>query len=174
MYAFAQWLKMTPLVPFSIWLSNTPLSKAADKFFWTTPVAQTIHILAIATTFGSVGMIVLRLFGLAGTKRTIAETAQRYMPWIWWGLVVLVTTGIVMIFTDPIRCLMNPAFWSKMVLVVILALMSWGFAAAVRRNAAWLQASDGRLVGARVGAVAVVLVWCAIVAFGRWIAYVPV
>ena len=174
LYAFAQWLKTTPLVHFSLWLSNTPVSKAADKAFWTTPIAQTIHILAIAATFGSVGMIVLRIFGVAGMKRTMAETAQRYMPWIWWGLVTLVATGIVMILTDPIRCLMNPAFWSKMILVVVLGLVSWGFAAAVRRNAAWLEPADSHRRAVRAAAVGVVLLWCAIVAFGRWIAYVPV
>jgi hypothetical protein len=174
LYAFAQWLKTTPLVEFSLWLSKTPLSEAADKAFWTTPIAQTIHILAIAATFGAVGMIVLRIFALAGTKRTMAETAERYMPWIWWGLVTLVVTGIVMIFTDPIRCLMNPAFWSKMILVIALALTSWAFAAAVRRKAAWLELTDGRRKAVQAAAVGVVVLWCAIIAFGRWIAYVPV
>lgn len=174
LYAFALWLKTTPLVEFSLWASKTWLSQLFDKTFLVTPVAQSIHILAIAIAFGSVVMINLRLYELSGQTRTIAQTAERYLPWIKWALVVLLVTGLVIIVGDPVRVLLNPAFWTKMILVVCAILVNLWFQRSVARgDVLWELAGQTRLK-VRIGAGAVLLLWCAIIFLGRWIAYVPV
>jgi hypothetical protein len=175
MYALAQWLKTTPLVEFSLWISNTSLSKAVDKNFWVIPITQTIHILAIAAAFGSVVMINLRIFGVAGAGRTMEQTVRRFLPWIWWSLATLVVTGIVMIIGEPIRELLNPAFWTKMVLVISAALVSLWFQSSVRRHSALWDTADAPVrKRVRAGGAGVIALWCVIMLLGRWIAYVAV
>lgn len=174
LYAFTEWLRSTPLVELAIWISNQPLSLAIGTHFWVIPILQVLHILAIAMAFGSVVMINMRILGVAGGSRTMARTVQRFVPWIWWSLLVLVATGIGMIVGEPVRELVNPIFWIKMILVVAMILLSLGFQAGARRHmATWETTHDGS-VAVRIGAVGIILLWCAIMAAGRWIAYAPV
>ncbi len=173
-FALAQWLRTTPLVEVSRWISKTQLSEVVQANFWTIPTAQTIHILAIAAAFGSVGMINLRILGVAGVSRTIPQIAARYVPWIWWSLLTLIGSGIVMIIGEPIRELINPCFWIKMALVVVAAMVGLGFQASVRRYGDWWGATPERRGAMRAGAGAVIGLWCLIMVLGRWIAYAPI
>ena len=173
MFALAQWLKTTSLPEFAIWLQTTPLNKLIDSNIWIAPVVQTTHILAIATTVGSVLMVCMRIFGLAGESRTMAQTVDRYLPWLWWALLVLLVTGLILIIGEPARELLNPAFWTKMVLVVVAVLISLAFQTSVRRHAdQWELATNGTLA-MRVGSGAVLVIVCLIIVLGRWIAYAP-
>jgi len=172
-FALGQWLHTTPLNGLALWIQTTPPSKLINQTFWVVPYTQSIHILAIAAVFGSAGMINLRILELVGTGRTLDQTARRYLPWIWWGLLVLLATGVVMIFSDPIRELTNAIFWFKMILIVIAALVSLWFQSSVRRNLALWEASPERRAVVRAGAAGVIVLWCVIMVAGRWIAYAP-
>ena len=174
LYEFTEWLRTTPLVELSLGISNWKLSIAIGSHFWVIPIIQTLHILAIAAAFGSVLMINFRILGIAGQGRTMTQTVRRYLPWIWWALLVLVVTGLGMIVGEPVRELVNPIFWIKMALIIVMVLLSIGFQASVRRNmASWETTHDGRVV-VRIGAAGIILLWCAIMVAGRWIAYAPV
>ena len=172
-FALGQWLRTTPLTEFSLWIQTTALSKLIDTNFWVIPTIQTIHILAIAATFGSVLMVNLRILQWFGTHRSMVETVDRFMPWIWWGLLVLLVTGIGMTMGEPVRELTNGVFWIKMIMITIAALVSIWFQGSVRRQAPiWEQTPEGRVL-MRTGAGAVIAMWCLIMFAGRWIAYAP-
>jgi uncharacterized membrane protein SirB2 len=172
-FTLGQWLRTTPMTELSLAIQKSWLSALIVDHFWVVPTIQTIHILAIATVFSSVLMVNLRIVQLAGRSRTMSQTVQRYLPWVWWGLLVLLVTGIGMIFSDPVRNLTNPVFWTKMILVVIAATISLWFQGSVRRNAdRWELTYEGRVL-IRVGAGAVIALWCLIMLAGRWIAYAP-
>ncbi len=172
-FALGQWLRTTPLTEIALGIQKTWLSRLIVEHFWVVPSIQTVHILAIAAVFGSVLMINLRILELAGRSRTMTQTARRYLPWVWWGLLVLLITGIGMIFSDPVRNLTQPVFWTKMILVVVASSVSLWFQSSVRRNVArWELTHEGR-VFIRVGASAVIALWCLIMLCGRWIAYAP-
>ena len=171
LYAFTEWLRTTQMTEFSLWLSDTSWSMWLDTHFWAIPIMQCIHILAISAAFGSILMINLRIYRLAGTDRTMAETERRYTRWIWWSLLVLLLSGIGMTIAEPVRELVNPVFWVKMVGVVLAILASlWFHGRVMRRLAA------GGLPGPviKTGAVLIIILWCLIMLGGRWIAYAPV
>ena len=172
-FQLGHWLRTTPLNQLALDIQKQPLSALIDKNFWVIPTAQSIHILAIAAVFGSVVMINLRILGVAGMGRTMSQTARRYLPWVWWGLLTLLLTGCVMIIGEPIREFTNPVFWAKMILIIGAALISLWFQGSVRRNVArWELTHSGR-VFIRVGAVGIIGLWCVIMVAGRWIAYAP-
>ena len=49
------------------------------KAWWVVPVWKTIHYFAIAALVGTVGLIDLRIFGVA--KQLALRPLQRLMPW---------------------------------------------------------------------------------------------
>jgi hypothetical protein len=170
LFALAEWLRTTPLVELALWLSEQPLSMAISGNFWVIPTLQSIHILALAGAFGSMLMLSLRVLGWAGGSHTVSEAVQRYMPWVWWGFLVLLLTGLGMIIGEPDRELLNPVFWTKVVLVLFTVLVTLAYQARLRRKT---ESWDGK--GAiRLAAFGMILLWCTVMVAGRWIAYAPV
>ena len=174
LFNFTEWLRSTFLVDFALWISDSSLSLWIVTHFWAIPIFQVIHILSIAAGFGALLMMSLRIFGMAGGGRTIQQTTDRFLPWMWWAMVMLAISGLFMIVGEPIRELINPIFWIKMVLIIVMVAVSIVFMNSVRRKAtahgdAWVASS-----GTRTGAFALLVLWMLIMAGGRWIAYAPV
>lgn len=171
LYSFTEWLRSTQLVELALSISETSLSLWIQTNFWAIPIIQVIHILAIAAGFGAVLMVTLRIFGFAGTDRTMAETERRYIRWIWGALVVLLLSGLGLIIGEPVRELINPIFWIKVVLVIVAVLASVWFHGKVMRRLAGGGAVTG---GIKAGSIFIIILWCVIMLCGRWIAYAPV
>ncbi len=157
---------------FCDWLSVTPISMLFQSVEWIIPMVQSVHILAIAIVMSSVIMVDLRLMGLMGHSQSISGLARRFIPWVWWSLVVLLLSGIVLITAEPRRDLLNPVFQAKMVLVIVAIIVTAIFQETVRRNMEFWDLSPSRRAGAWATAIISLLVWSAIVGCGRWIAYV--
>lgn len=170
LYHFSQWLSTTWISTFSLQLNDSAVSQWLDTHFYAIPIMQVVHILALATGFGAVLMIDLRVFNLAGTERTFAETERRYVRWIWWSLLVLLISGIGMTVAEPQREGLNPIFWIKIPTVVFAVLVSLVFHNRVMRR---LAAGGAAGPGIKLGALFVALLWLFIMFLGRWIAYAP-
>ena len=174
LYSFTEWLRSTQLTELALWISETKLTGwVGMTHVGDVPVIamlQTVHILAIAASFASVLMINARVFGIAG-HATLAETSRRYTKVLWWALVVLVLSGLGLVIGEPIRELINPYFWIKMILVVVGVVVAVMFAKALGRQAAIADIVGG---GTKINALLLVILWCMIMWCGRWIAYAPV
>lgn len=170
LFQITEWLRTTWLADVAFWASDTWLSSWIVTHFWATGILQVIHILAISAAWGSILMVTLRLFEIAGTERTIAETERRYIRWIWVSLGVLILSGLGLILSDAIRNLLNAIFWIKMVLVVVAILASLGFHGRVMRR---LAAGGVVSTGTKAGSLAIIALWAVIMLCGRWIAYAP-
>ncbi len=175
-FAFTDWLRNTPLLTFAIWVSNGSVCAWLQGHFFAIPLFQTLHILSIAVLFGSVLMINLRVLGVNGMSRTMTETLDRFQAWIWRALIVIVFTGVFMAMAEPIRNLINGFFWSKMIGLLTAVLVSLWFQFTIRHKLAVVggDAAVTQSLSLRIGAVVLILLWCLVMAGGRYIAYAPV
>ena len=163
---------LAEIAKFCDWLSLTPFSTTLQTVEWIIPMVQSIHILAIAVVMSSVIMVDLRLMGLMGHTQSITGLTRRFLPWVWWSLLVLLLTGALLIIAEPRRDLLNPVFQAKMALLIVAIVLTAFFQETVRRNMEIWDLSPEKRSGAWVTAVLSLLVWTAIVGCGRWIAYV--
>jgi uncharacterized membrane protein SirB2 len=163
---------LAEVAKFCDWLSSTPISLLFQTVEWIIPMVQSVHILAIAIVMSSVIMVDLRLMGLMGHSQSISGMARRFIPWVWWALVVLLLSGVLLTIAEPRRELLNVVFQTKMVLVIVAIIVTAIFQETVRRNMEFWDLTPGRRAGAWATAVVSLLVWSAIVGCGRWIAYV--
>ena len=153
------------------WLSQTPLSLAIQTREWVVPTVQSVHIVAIGVVVASVFMIDLRVLGWAGRDQTLVQTVDRFGPWLYWALVVLLITGVLMVIGEPARELLSFSFWLKMSLVAFGTIIAAAFQMALRRNE---QGWEESLVNRRATkslAIATLLIWAGIIVLGRLIAY---
>ena len=143
---------------FAEWLGSTPLSVAIQSRLWLTPLLQTIHITMIGIVFVSMLNVTLRVLGYLRADEPLVAVWRRFAPWFWWALAVMAATGLVL------------AIGVTSALVFGRAVR----AAATANAANAANAADADRVasaGARVVAVATILLWVAIIFLGRWIAY---
>lgn len=157
------------MLDFAAWLQATSLSVAIQSTLWVTPVVQTIHIVMIGVVFVSMLNVALRVLGQIRVDEPPADVWRRFAPWFWIALVIMGVTGLVLTISEPIREFSALSFWLKMALLVvgIVSALSFGRVIAASAGAAAQEFSGG----ARVVAVATIVLWIAIMFLGRWIAY---
>src|SRR5438093_9208521 len=132
------------------WLEQTALSQTIQATDWVVPTVQSIHIMAIAVVAASALMIDLRLVGAFGVDQPLKDVSSRFLPFVWWPLLILLAAGIIMIVSEPPRSLKNPAFQLKMALLVVAIIVTAVIQFRVRRNPAF---GAGRRSGATAIAV---------------------
>jgi len=172
MVAFAAWIRSTPISEFALQLDKSHFSRWMQTH-QAIPILQMIHIYAISLLFTGFIMVTVRIFMKGGKSRTLAQTMRRFMPWIWWCLLVLLITGVLMAVGEPPRDLQNPAFWTKMMVVPVAALLTLWFDRSMRRHVVAWDTPHGGPTAVKAASVGFMFLWMVIMALGRWIAYVP-
>jgi len=154
---------------FCIWLEHTRPSQTIQTVPWIVPTVQVIHILSIAAVAASALMIDLRLLGAYGIDQSGRRVAKRFLPLVWWPILILLATGLIMIVGEPGRSLKNPAFQLKMALLAGALIVTVLCQRRLRRAPTAGPAGTGVL--ARSLAILSLLLWTGIIFAGRWIAY---
>lgn len=129
---------------------------------WAYPALEIMHIIGIALLLGNLVLLEVRIFG-RGAALPVRELARLSLSLAVAGFGFAAVSGLLMFASQPEEMLGNRAFTLKMLLL---------FAAAC--NAAWFhgRGSLNRLDGlARSQMLVSTLIWFAVVACGRWIAY---
>lgn len=129
---------------------------------WAYPALEMVHIAGIALLLGNLVALELRVFGW-GAALPVGPLARLSLTLALGGFALAATSGLLMFATQPAELLANRAFTLKMLLLFLAGC-----------NAAWFHARGSlqRLDGpARVSMLLSTLVWLAVIACGRWIAY---
>ena len=136
--------------------------KGIELSSWGYPVLEIVHILGISMLLGNLVLLELRVFG-RGKNLPMADLARLSLGLAAVGFSLAALSGVLMFGTRPAELLSNRAFTLKMVLL---------FTAAC--NAGWFHARQSleKLdFTARALMVVSTVIWVAVVACGRWIAY---
>ena len=135
---------------------------ALKSHLWAYPVLEMVHISGIALLLGNLVLLELRVFGW-GAALPVKDLARLSLGLALTGFAIAAASGLMMFASQPAELLANRAFTLKMLLL---------FTAAC--NAAWFHGRgslDKLDVWARVQMAVSTLIWLAVLACGRWIAY---
>lgn len=130
---------------------------------WAYPALEVVHLSGIALLLGNLVLLELRVFGL-GTTLPVRALARLSLALAGAGFGLAALSGLLMFASQPAELLANRAFTLKMLLLLAAAC-----------NAGWFhgRGSLDRLDGlARAQMLLSTLIWLAVIACGRWIAYV--
>ena len=155
------------LLPYFQWLEKFWLGQFVVGSNWLFPVIESVHLLALALLGGSILVVDLRLVGLGLRGREVKEIARDARPYMNLALVIMISTGIPLFLSEPIKCYYSPAFWVKM----------WTLAAALTYTYT-IRTKTTRMEVVRntarrqvlVGALSIAL-WFTVASAGRWIGF---
>ncbi len=138
---------------------------------WTYGIVNLCHIVGVASLFGAIVVLDLRLIGL-GRRTPIAALADAAVPVATFGFTVAATTGIGLLSTKATEYIGNPFIYIKFT-AVAAGLLN---ALALNRSAAWRALSTRELSEqenrqlAWMGATSLAC-WLTAISAGRMIAY---
>lgn len=106
------------------WLYDTQLSEFVNGYAWAWPVCETLHFCGLTLLAGTVGLLDLRILGVA--KGLSPAALHRSLRWGMLGFAVSVATGITFIAGASEQYFYNSAFHFKVMFLVLMG-----------ANAAW-------------------------------------
>ena len=136
--------------------------------FYAYPIVNAAHILALATLFGAILALDLRLLGLF--RAVPVQPLARVLPRVSAvGLAIALPTGFALFAVQPFDYLAHPVFPLKLGLIAIAA----ANALLLHRTRAWGAMLGGGAVTARLRAAALLslLGWSGAIIAGRWLAF---
>lgn len=132
---------------------------------WSFPVTEVLHIIGFVLLIGTIVIVDLRLLGAGMKRQTPAQLVQDTARWTLLGLILILITGPLIFFSDPVLYLYNESFRFKITMLILSIIFNW----TIHRKVANME-NPGTL-GPVIGAVSM-LMWASIVFGGIFIAFV--
>lgn len=154
MLIMADWLQL---------LEHTSCAEAIRQSTWLYPCLEIVHITGIVLLVGPAFIFDLRLLGFS--KHLPVDGLRHFLlSWSVRGLLLVIPSGILLFITNASTLGYDPVFWTKMILLILAACNAFVFRS-LRNGGAASPAA------VKVIAVLSLLLWIAIIACGRLLAY---
>jgi len=151
------------------WIQSTNLSVAIREGGLPYPILGGLHLLSIALFGGMLLVTDLRLLGWALKSRKVSDIWYMAVPWKRLGFLVIVVTGLLLAWAEPIRLYESPSFWVKMILFALVGVHAVVFRRSVYEHPEKLDAAI--TPRAKLAAAISLVLWAGIILAGRMIAF---
>ncbi len=132
---------------------------------WGWPITECLHFVGLCLLFGTVGFFDMRMLGVA--RGIELRALHRLIPFGIAGFVISATTGGLFVMTTPDQYLHNPAFLTKLSLMLVAGVNMVLFYAICARTV-WLTRPDELPpMPARVFGAVSLLCWLGVITCGR-------
>jgi hypothetical protein len=145
-------------------LAYDPATNPLNTTEWAFPLVECIHIASFAMSVGTIALVDLRLLGIGMRRQTAAQLVKDTTLWTLAGLIIVITSGLVIFTSDPLRYYYNPSFRFKVICLLIAIVYNY----TIHRKVAMSKAPP--LAAGLVGALSLLL-WVTIVFAGLFYAF---
>lgn len=158
---------MTPANP----IEALPIARAMRESLWMYPIVEVVHIVGFVILVGSVLMFDLRVLGLS-KQISVRSLSRHLLPWSWGALALIVPTGFLMFSAHAGDFLGNRAFQLKMALLMAAGINTIVFHTIPYARVAEWDIGVRAPLSAQACVAASIAIWLAIIACGRFLAYI--
>ena len=152
------------------WLHGTEISQAIRMTTWLWPLCEILHFFGLSLLIGFAGFFDLRLLGFM--KRVPISAAWTLMPWAKGGFALAALTGVTFFVGAPEQYIHNPAFYFKVVFLIVANLNAVYFEVLYRRQ---VEAKELDISGPSalkvIGLVSIVS-WLFVIYWGRMLPFI--
>jgi len=159
---------LTPLVEAA---QNSALSEWMRTSLKAVAIINAIHIMSIVTVFGTIFIVDLRLLGFPNVRSSFTRMHHELLKWTWGAFGIAAVTGVLMFMVNAVTYHRNTAFWLKMATMVLAGINMMVFELVTAKTAPrWDRGVIPPRAARMAGALSIVL-WVAVIVFGRWIGF---
>jgi hypothetical protein len=135
------------------------------------PWLESVHVLGVTILIGCVGLLELRLIGLASLNRPVSRVLKDVLPITWGAFAVAVISGFFLFASNAPTYAANSFFLGKVVLLAGAGLNAFGFHTVVERSIAKWDSAARTPIPARLSGIFSLVMWLGIVFCGRWVGF---
>jgi hypothetical protein len=153
------------------WLAGTSGSISLHESVYLWPAIESVHVLTLGLFVGFSAILDLRLLGVSFTGVPAGKLARRLLPWTTAGFAVMVVSGVLVFYGNPLHFYHNIFFRLKLVLLILAGINVWVFHRGVWRTIERWNTDAATPRAARFAGAASLVLWISIIFAGRLIAY---
>jgi hypothetical protein len=159
-----------PLHDLFFYISELESSIALRESQYVWSLFEVAHVESMCLFAGLIVMMDLRLLGIGNMSTPFSQLQKRLFPWQMLGMMLSATTGLVLVFGDPMRFYANIFFWLKMLMMVIAGVNAMAFHYITYFN---VDTWDSKVppFGAKLAGALGVVLWAFVIVAGRLIPY---
>lgn len=167
---------ITPTTPMSghhapalVWIHDTAFGSLLRDVTWMFPTFQAIHLVGMTLLVGVIGVIDLRVLGVA--KGLPLAALHRLIPLALVGFAINLVTGFGFFAAEPYSFAAVPAFRLKLLLIVLAGLNAlWFWISIYPHVHEWGPDSDAPALAKGISLISLGL-WLGVIFAGRFIAF---
>ena len=153
------------------WLGTTGWSVALLESIWVWSLVESTHVLTLTVFAGTAVIMDLRFLGVSFKSVPVSEFTGRMLPWTRGAFWVMIVTGLLLLYSNPVRYYHNIFFRIKMGLMILAGLNVWWFHARTHREVMEWDLDPVPPRAVRIAGGMSIFVWAFIIISGRMIAY---
>jgi hypothetical protein len=153
------------------WLQNTAWGTAIRESTWVFPIIEGTHVLALALSVGTLVVVDLRLAGCIMRREPVSEVSGQLMPWSVAGFAIMLITGSLLFWSQPLKAYGSIFFRIKIALLFLAMVNALVFELTLRRTIATWDRAETPPLHARIAAILGIVLWAGVIAAGRTMAY---
>ncbi|HEX4997967.1 MAG TPA: DUF6644 family protein [Terriglobia bacterium] len=155
-------------------LQESEIGMAIHSSLYFFPFVETIHVLGLSVSVGTILWFDLRAMGLNMRQQPVSRVFAAVRPWMLAGFIAMFLTGAIMFWAHAALCYLNPSFRVKTVGLVLAGFNALYFHFKTQHGMAEWDNAPTPPLGVRLAGLFSVLLWGVIIAAGRMMAYTPV
>lgn len=159
------------LLSWARWVGDLPSSIALRESLYVWPFLESAHVLTLMLFAGTAAMLDLRLLGIAFRGVPAREFTDRLLPWTRAAFALMTITGMLLLYSNPVRYYFNVFFRVKVLLLIAAGVNIWWFHARTHRSIGQWNESPRPPRAARVAAIVSLAAWTGVIVTGRMVAY---
>ncbi|PSR54927.1 hypothetical protein AHMF7605_16165 [Adhaeribacter arboris] len=151
------------------WLEHSAFAVVIRRSSWLYPALEIVHIVGIALLVGAAFLFDLRLLGFS-RHLPVRGLANHLLTWSRRGLILIIPSGFLLFSTNAIALGQDITFYIKMALLGLAGVNAWAFHAYFPK----IRNPDKNYFlpfRAKLAAVCSIILWIAVIACGRLLAY---
>jgi hypothetical protein len=157
---------------FAQWVQSTGFFTELRGSGYVYPVILSLHMVMISFFGGMILMTDMRLLGWAMRGRPVSDVIDQLRVPKRWGLLVMVTLGVLMACCKAEEYYYNIWFRTKLLLLATVAIHALIFRTQVYQRAKELDRAPDLPAGAKLAGAISLILWIGIACAGRGIGYI--
>jgi hypothetical protein len=153
------------------WLQEGSISTAIRESttFW--PVLEGSHLIGMALMMAPVMMYDFRLIGFRWKSDPVSKVKWSFLPITFFGFALMVSTGVLLFWSEPLKCYNSGYFRIKVVALILAGLNALVFHSTIDRTTAQWDTASPPPFRARIAGIMSLTLWTAVIFAGRYTAY---
>lgn len=164
--------EVTPsLLSIAQWLEATTLGTALRESLLVFPIVEGTHLLALGVSVGTIAIVDLRLLGITMRQERVSDVMGQLLPWSIAGFIVMVVTGVLLLWANATLVYVSPWFRLKMLLLLLAGANVLIYELTIHQRIAEWDRAPTPPMSARIAGFCSLLLWALVIGAGRTMAY---